>query len=98
MYSRFYVANEAVEKVLQLQDMAESTMIENEFTIPYSQVLALVDKSNFSSHDCEFVALTNQLNIQFVTQNKKYYRSNPQRNLENAPFSLLSCTFNFFAL
>jgi len=60
-----------LEKALQLQDMAESIMTENEFDISSSQVLALVEKSNCSSYDCEFIALANQLNIQLVTQDKK---------------------------
>lgn len=60
-----------LEKALQLQDMAESIMAENEFDISSSQVLALVEKSNCSSYDCEFIALANQLNIQLVTQDKQ---------------------------
>jgi len=60
-----------LEKALELQDIAESIMTENEFTISSSQVLALVDKSNCSSYDCEFIALANQLNIKLVTQDKK---------------------------
>lgn len=66
-----------LEKALQLQDMAESIMTHHEFDISSSQVLALVDKSNCSSYDCEFVVLAIQLNIQLVTQDKKILREFP---------------------
>ena len=46
-------------------------MVQNEFDIASSPILALVDNSNCSSYDCEFVALANHLNTQLVTQDKK---------------------------
>lgn len=60
-----------LEKALQIQDIAESIMAHNEYDISSSQVLALVEKSNCSAYDCEFIALANQLNVQLVTQDKK---------------------------
>jgi predicted nucleic acid-binding protein len=62
------------EKALQLQETAESIMAHNEFDIPSAQILTLVNKSNCSSYDCEFVALAQHLNISLVTHDKKVLR------------------------
>lgn len=66
-----------LEKALQLQETAESLMAQNEFDIASSSILTLVDNSNCSSYDCEFVALANHLNTQLVTQDKKILRDFP---------------------
>jgi len=66
-----------LDKALQLQDSAESIMTHNEFEISSSQVLSLVDKSNCSSYDCEFIALAHHLNIPLITQDKKILREFP---------------------
>jgi len=67
----------SLDKALQLQDSAESIMARNEFEISSSQVLALVDESNCSSYDCEFIALAHHLNIPLITQDKKILREFP---------------------
>ena len=59
-----------LEKALKLQETAESLMSHNEFDVSSSQVLALVDTSNCSSYDCEFVVLAHYLNIPLITQDK----------------------------
>jgi len=66
-----------LEKALQLQDQAESIMSNNEFDVSSSQVLALVNESNCSSYDCEFVALAHHLNTRLVTQDKKLLKEFP---------------------
>ncbi len=66
-----------LEKALQLQEYAESLMATNEFNVPSSQVLALVNESTCSSYDCEFVALAHYLNIPLVTQDKKILKEFP---------------------
>lgn len=74
-----YLRKEAItfEKALQLQETAESIMARNEFDVSSAQVLALIEKSDCSSYDCEFVALAQHLNIQLVTQDKKVLREFP---------------------
>ena len=62
------------EKALQLQETAESIMVNNEFDVSSAQVLALVAKSNCSSYDCEFIALAQHFNIPLVTQDEKVLR------------------------
>lgn len=74
-----YLRKEVItfEKALQLQETAESIMARNEFDVSSAQVLALIEKSDCSSYDCEFVALAQHLNIQLVTQDKKVLREFP---------------------
>ena len=74
------------EKALQLQETAESSMADNEFDVSSAQVLALVDKSNCSSYDCEFIALAQYLNIPLVTQDKKVLREFPSISNSVADF------------
>ena len=65
------------EEALQLQESAEAIMLDNEFDIPSSQVLRLLEKSVCSSYDCEFVALAENLNCPLVTEDKKIHESFP---------------------
>ena len=74
------------EKALQLQEAAESIMINNEFEVSSSQVLALVNKSNCSAYDCEFIALAKHQNIPLITQDKKVLREFPDNALSIANF------------
>jgi len=60
-----------LEKAMQLQDTAESIIIQNEYDVSSSQVLTLIDESNCSSYDCEFVALAHHFDTKLVTQDKK---------------------------
>jgi len=60
-----------LEKAMQLQEKAESILAQNEFDIPSSQVLALVNAGSCSAYDCEFIALAHHFNIRLVTQDKK---------------------------
>jgi len=66
-----------LEKAMQLQDTAESIIIQNEYDVSSSQVLALINESNCSSYDCEFVALAHHFNTKLVTQDKKILREFP---------------------
>ena len=66
-----------LDKAMQLQDAAESIIIQNEYDISSSQVLALIDKSDCSAYDCEFIALANHLDTKLVTQDKKILRAFP---------------------
>ena len=59
------------DKALQIQESAEGIMLQNEFDIPSVLVLSLVNDSNCSSYDCEFVALARKHNTMLVTQDKR---------------------------
>lgn len=75
-----------LEKALQLQEAAESIMVNSEFDVSSSRVLALVEESNCSSYDCEFVALAHHLNTQLLTQDKKLLREFPSTAISVADF------------
>ena len=75
-----------IEKALQIQDMAESIIARNEFNISFPQVLTLIEKSDCSSYDCEFIALANQLNILLVTQDKKILKEFPSSAISVSDF------------
>ena len=66
-----------IGKALQLQELAESVMLNNEYDIASSQVFSLVVKSTCSACDCEFIALAEYLDCPLVTQNKKLLASFP---------------------
>ncbi len=78
-----------LDKALQLQEAAETIMAQNEFDVTSPQVLALVNESNCSSYDCEFVALANHLKTQLVTQDKKVLREFPSTAISIKDF--LTC-------
>jgi predicted nucleic acid-binding protein len=75
-----------LEKALQLQETAESIMVNSEFDVSSSRVLALVEESNCSSYDCEFVALAHHLNTQLITQDKKILKEFPSTAISIADF------------
>ena len=72
LYMRKDIIN--FEKALQILEKAESLMRNNEFDIPSTHILSLVDESTCSSYDCEFVALAQYLDTKLVTQDKKILR------------------------
>ena len=60
-----------LEKALLIQEKAELLIAKNAYTVSSARVLSLVDESNCSAYDCEFIALAHQLNIPLITQDKK---------------------------
>ncbi len=75
-----------LEKAMQLQDTAESIIIQNEYDVSSSQVLVLIDKSNCSSSDCEFVALAHHFDTKLVTQDKKILNEFPSTAISVSDF------------
>ncbi len=75
-----------LEKAMQLQDTAESIVIQNEYDVSSSQVLALVRESNCSSYDCEFVALAHYFDTKLVTQDKKILKEFPSTAVSVSDF------------
>ncbi len=84
LYLRKEIIN--LEKALLLQETAESMMTQSEFDVPSSRVLALINESNCSSYDCEFVALAHHLNTPLVTQDKKILKEFPSTAITVAEF------------
>ncbi len=75
-----------LEKAMQLQDTAESIIIQNEYDVSSSQVLTLIDESNCSSYDCEFVALAHHFDTKLVTQDKKILNAFPSTAVSVSDF------------
>ena len=81
-----------LEQAMQLQDTAESIIIQNEYDVSSPQVLALIDKSDCSAYDCEFIALANHFDTKLVTQDKKILRAFPSAAISVSDF--LSATIS----
>ena len=75
-----------LEKAMQLQETAESIIIQNEYDVSSSQVLALIDESNCSAYDCEFIALANHFDTKLLTQDKKILREFPSTAISVSGF------------
>jgi len=52
-------------------EQAEGLMADNEYEVSSAQVMQLVNDSNCSAYDCEFVALARCLSIPLITSDKK---------------------------
>lgn len=67
-----------LEQALHIQAAAEHLLADAEFDIPSIEVLQLVNSSNCSAYDCEFVALAQRLGIKLVTSDKNVLREFPE--------------------
>jgi predicted nucleic acid-binding protein len=56
---------------LEAIDSASRLIGDNEYSVSQYSVLELVNQSNCSSYDCEFVALAKEMNLPLVTYDKK---------------------------
>ncbi|MTI11803.1 type II toxin-antitoxin system VapC family toxin [Sansalvadorimonas verongulae] len=59
------------DKALQIQNEAETLMSGNEYDIKSLNVLSLVNQSNCSAYDCEYVSLAINLDTELFTMDKK---------------------------
>lgn len=66
------------EQALAIQGEAESLLAEGEYESDSLQVLRLVQTSDCSAYDCEFVALARHLGVRLVTQDKKVLAAFPE--------------------
>jgi predicted nucleic acid-binding protein len=67
-----------LDKALQIISEAEQLMKDSEYQIVSSQVLRLSKDSGCSAYDCEFVALAMDLNVPFITCDKRLITRFPQ--------------------
>jgi predicted nucleic acid-binding protein len=76
-----YMRRKAItfEQAKSLQREAESLLEGAEFEVESSAVLELVQNSDCSAYDCEFVALAMKLETKVVTMDKKLLRAFPKR-------------------
>lgn len=61
----------SLQQALDITNQAENLMIGNEYKPSSEDVLNLVNSSNCSAYDCEFVSLAKQLDVPLITQDKK---------------------------
>lgn len=67
--------------VIAIQQEAELLLFENEFTVDSGQILQLVNQSDCSAYDCEFVALAKNQGINLVTMDKKILKNFPETTI-----------------
>ncbi len=65
------------KQALQIQREAEMLLAGFEFEVNSKEVLNLVNESNCSAYDCEFVALAKEQNTFLFTMDKKIIQSFP---------------------
>ena len=65
------------EHALAIQDEAESLLQDNEFVVTSFDVLQLVQNSECSAYDCEFVSLAQNMNVPLITMDKKILKNFP---------------------
>ena len=66
------------DDALLILNEAENFMSENEFEVNSKEILELVNNSNCSAYDCEFVALAKRLNLKLYTLDKKIFKEFPE--------------------
>lgn len=76
-----YMRRKAItfEQAKSLQREAESLLEGTEFEVESAAVLELVQQSDCSAYDCEFIALAMKLDTKLVTMDKKLLRAFPNR-------------------
>jgi len=67
----------SLEQAYSIQTEAEALLAGNEFDVPSLDVLLLVNSSECSAYDCEFVALAKRIGSPLVTADKKIIKQFP---------------------
>jgi predicted nucleic acid-binding protein len=78
------------EQAFDIQTEAEMLLAGNEYDIPSLDVLRLVETSECSAYDCEFVVLAKKYDTILVTEDKKILKQFPRIALSLADAILLS--------
>lgn len=66
------------EEILLILQQAEALLAHNEYKVASAEVIGLVNSSNCSAYDCEFVALAQHLDVRLVTVDKKIIKDFPK--------------------
>ena len=64
-------------EVLRIVEQAEELLGDHEYEVPSADIMQLVNQSECSAYDCEFVALAKYLGVPLVTADKKLLREFP---------------------
>jgi len=65
-------------EALVIIEQAEQLMHEHEYEVSSARVIELVQNSDCSAYDCEFVALAQDLDVPLITTDKKILRNFPR--------------------
>lgn len=68
----------AIEEARAAQSGAEDLMRGGEYEVDSHVVLDLVNRSDCSAYDCEYVALAKQLELKLVTMDRKVLKAFPE--------------------
>ncbi len=66
------------DQALEIQNEAEALLQNNEFIVTSLDVLQLVQNSECSAYDCEFVALAQNMHVKLITMDKKVLKNFPE--------------------
>ncbi|GMR16566.1 MAG: hypothetical protein BMS9Abin31_0913 [Gammaproteobacteria bacterium] len=75
LYLRKNILN--LDDALSITRQAEQLLADNTYEVSSTHVLELVNNSQCSAYDCEFVALAQHLNIPLITADKKLLQAFP---------------------
>ncbi len=67
-----------IEQAKAIQSEAEALLAGNEFELESNAVFELVQSSNCSAYDCEFVVLARKLGVQLITMDGKLLKAFPE--------------------
>lgn len=73
-----------LEQAFDIQTEAETLLAGNEYDVPSLDVFRLIETSECSAYDCEFVALAKRNHTVLVTEDKKILKQFPEITLSLA--------------
>jgi len=67
-----------IDEILQIIQQAEKLLADHEYEISSAHIMQLVQSSQCSAYDCEFIALAQYLDAPLITTDKKILREFPE--------------------
>lgn len=67
-----------LNQAYNIQSEAEALLAGNEYELPSLDILQLVESSDCSAYDCEFIALAKRFDIKLVSEDKKILKHFPE--------------------
>lgn len=67
-----------INEILLIIQQAEELLIDHEYEISSAHIMQLVESSQCSAYDCEFISLAQYLDVPLITTDKKILREFPE--------------------
>jgi len=67
-----------IDEILLIIQQAEKLLTDHEYEISSAHIMQLVNSSQCSAYDCEFIALAQYLDVPLITADKKILREFPE--------------------